>query len=323
MTPLPSAHGLRIGMVQMSSIDNPIHAADAFINRACDLAVEGADIIVGSEMMLTHYMCGDRFEVDEFIDEMWRAHHQILHASEAINAVLIYGGVGIETENPGLLGEDGRRRKYNAAFIVQNGEQIHSDSGLPFAIKSLHPNYRIYDDARHFFCLRKLAMERGVTLNDLLKPFTVTIRNRVLKLGVLLCEDGWHDDYAQNPAQIVADNGAAILFDISCSNWSWQKNRKRDQVIGKICSQTGLWCVYVNNVGVQNNGKNFIVFDGASTIYSPRGDIQAMYELYKDEGESYRIKGHKASDNTTRGQRCRANADGCYHSHPRISRHTS
>ncbi len=288
MKRIQKVNGLRIGMIQMSSIDNPIDAANAFIAKAKQLARRGVDIIVGSEMQLTHYVSGDRYELDEFISEMYQAHQMILVASKEIDAVLIYGGIGLSHVSSDV-GEDGRQRKYNAAFVVQNGVQIKNDAGLPFAIKVLHPNYRIFDDARHFFCLRKLAMEMGVQLSDLLKPFTVTIRGRQVKLGVLLCEDAWHDDYAQKPAIILAQNGADILFDLSCSNWSWQKNRKRDQVIGDICRQTGLWCVYVNNVGVQNNGKNFITFDGASTIYNPGGEIVAMYRLYEDQASVVKL----------------------------------
>ena len=214
---------------------------------------------------------------------MQLAHEHIKQASKDFGAVLISGGIGLDS-NPLLVGEDGRRRKYNAAFVVQKGKQISNDAGLSFGIKMLLPNYRIFDDARHFFCLRKLAMERKVSVEELQKPFTVTLRNgQTCKLGVMLCEDGWPDDYAQNPAMLLKQNGADIIFDLSCSNWSWQKNRKRDQVIGNICKQTALWCVYVNNVGVQNNGKNFITFDGGTTVYNSRGEIVSMYELYQDE----------------------------------------
>jgi NAD+ synthase (glutamine-hydrolysing) len=274
--PLP-----QIGMVQMAIANEPMVNADAFLEKARKAVAGGAKIVVGPEMMLGPYVCGDLFEVAAYIMEMQRAMEHIVAESKNINAVLIFGGVGLATD--GSLGEDGRMRKYNAAFVVQNGALVHNCAGLPFAIKALLPNYRIFDDARHFFPLPKLASERGVPAETLLQPFPVEIDGVTYRLGVMLCEDMWDDDYAFKPSRVLKANGADVLINISCSPWSWRKNAKRDRVIKSICKNTGLWFVYVNNVGCQNNGKNFITFDGSSTIYNPKGGIIAMVDAYKAE----------------------------------------
>lgn len=275
-------NGLRLAMVQMEIADEPAVNAAVFLEHARKAAAEGADIVIGSEMMLNRYLCGDRYEDDAFVDEVWAAAQTIVVASADIPAVLIFGGIGLD-ENPKVVGEDGRRRKYNAAFVVQGGRLIRNRAGLPFAIKTLQPKYRIYDDARHFFSLRKLALERGCEVRHLLQPFPVTIRGVEYDLGVMLCEDMWDGDYAQKPSLILVGNGADILIDLSCSNWSWRKNEKRDRIVRHICEQTERWFVYVNNVGCQNNGKNFITFDGASTVYHPDGNIVAMCKRYATE----------------------------------------
>ena len=45
--------------------------------------------------------------------------------------------------------------KYNALFVAQNGKLVQPDSmPYPFVIKTLMPNYREFDDTRHFFSLR-------------------------------------------------------------------------------------------------------------------------------------------------------------------------
>ena len=90
-------------------------------------------------------------------------------------------------------------------------------------------------------------------------------------------------DYDVKPAQVLSQAGADVLINISCSPWSWQKNRKRDDLIKAICQRTGLPFVYVNNVGCQNNGKNFIVFDGSSTAYDAYGNPIAMAKPYQEE----------------------------------------
>ena len=251
--------GLRIAMCQLSVNPDPTVNALAFIRQATALA-DAADIIIGSEMMIAPYVCGDRFEDDAFINDMARAVDTIVQQSRFINAVLVFGGIGLDPDST-KVGEDGRRRKYNAAFVAHRGQLIAHPSGLPFAVKTLLPNYRIFDDARHFFDLRKLALERRVAIETLHQPFTVTVGERTIKLGVMLCEDMWDEDYAEKPATNLAANGADILINLSCSPWSWRKNEKRDRVVKAICERTGLWFVYVNNVGCQNNGKNFIVFE--------------------------------------------------------------
>lgn len=271
---------LTIAMAQMEIAQHPMENAAAFLAAAKKAAVDGAQIVVAPEMMLGHYVSGDRYEDDAFIDEMWVAAMHIVEASKDINAVLVFGGIGLD-EDVAAVGEDGRRRKYNVAFVAQQGRLLKNKAGLPFVIKALLPNYRIFDDARHFYDLRKVALERGVTLASLQQPFVVHLEGQEYSLGVMLCEDMWDIDYAQKPAENLAKNGADVLINISASPWSWQKNRKRDQVIRNICQKTGLPFVYVNNVGAQNNGKNFIVFDGASTVYNSAGEIVAMTPRYE------------------------------------------
>ncbi|MEK7639277.1 MAG: NAD(+) synthase, partial [Patescibacteria group bacterium] len=254
----------------------------------------GADIVVGSEMMLCPYISSDSlFEDDAYVKAVSDAAVYIGKQSKDIAAVLIFGGIAInDPPQPEYRNEDGRIRKYNAAFIAQAGRFIRNKYKIPYAIKSLHPNYRVFDDARHFYCQRKLALEWRAPFEDLLQPFTVTIRGEEYNLGVMLCEDMWDIDYPQKPSQILAANGADILINLSCSPWSWHKNQKRDAVVRAICRQTGLPFVYVNNVGCMNNGKNFITFDGASTIYNSDGDIVAMTKLYEVETKIVTLRDH-------------------------------
>ena len=270
---------LNVAMVQMDIANDLQENARLFLDDARTAVAYGADIVVGSEMMLAPYLRGDSYEDDEYVRAMWRAVRKISAESKRIDAVLIFGGIGFDTDKK-AVGQDGRTRKYNAAFVAQHGKLIQNRAGLNFAIKTLLPNYRIFDDSRHFISLRTVAEEQNIRTEALLQPFVVSVRGVEYQLGVMLCEDMWDDDYCVKPAQALKENGADILINLSCSNWSWQKNAKRDRVIKKICVETGLPFVYVNNVGVQNNGKNFITFDGASTVYDSGGSIVAMCEPY-------------------------------------------
>ena len=279
MDPKPN---LKIALVQMDIANSPQENAERFLAKAREAVAQGADIIVGSEMMLAPYLRCDSYEDEDFVRDMWRAASVIRAESKRINAVLIFGGIGLDI-NKDAVGQDGRTRKYNAAFVAQGGRLVQNRAGLNFAIKSLLPDYRIFDDNRHFTSLRTLAEERGLCTEALLRPFPVTIRGHEYELGVMLCEDMWDMDYCVKPAKALCDNGAEILFDLSSSPWTWQKNAKRDRVVKAICQDHGRPFVYGNNVGSQNNGKNHVVFDGASTIYNVDGEIVAMCTPWEED----------------------------------------
>ena len=257
------------------------------IQEAIAAATRGVQVIVFPEMCVSGYLLGDKFNSASFAEDIEAYNQQIVDSLKTLDIVVIFGTFAIDRTK---VNENGCYRMYNVALVAHKGEVQKNDAGLPYAIKSLLPNYRIFDDARYFYCLRKLAVEMGVSLKDVLKPFTVTIDGVQHKLGVMLCEDMWDIDYAQKPAQILADNDAEVIINLSASNWSWRKNAKRHQVVKDLVGQIKLPFVYVNNVGSQNNGKNFIPFDGSSTIYNADGEVVCLCEMYADEVKDFTLR---------------------------------
>src|SRR3989344_2224783 len=73
----------------------------------------------------------------------------------------------------------GKKVKWNAAAIIQNGKI------LQIRHKSLLPNYDVFDDWRYF----KAGTEEDV------QPTEVEIDGKKIKLGILICEELWEDDY--------------------------------------------------------------------------------------------------------------------------------
>ena len=94
--------------------------------------------------------------------------------------------------------------------------------------------------------------------------------------------------------------GAQAVFNMSSSPWTWQKNDKRNRTVRDILERSPVPFLYVNHVGGQNNGKNIIVFDGDSTVYSPKGEILKRARPWMEEllltGENagHRRLGHEA-----------------------------
>ncbi len=245
---------------------------------------EGADLVVFSELCLTGYIIGDLWEVDTLVRDFASYSEDVRAASAGVTVV--FGNVAVDESQ---IGEDGRPRKYNAVFVCSDGEYVRRaglPARLPYGIqpKTLHPNYRFFDDDRHFYSLRKLAQTTGSELRDWCVPYEIELEAgkgmgaRAFRFGVQLCEDMWCADYSYDGEILDTlneyhDRGAQVVFNLSASPWTWQKNDKRHRVVREILRRSPLPFLYVNQVGAQNNGKNIIVFDGDSTAYSPHGKI--------------------------------------------------
>jgi NAD+ synthase (glutamine-hydrolysing) len=104
----------------------------------------------------------------------------------------------------------------------------------------------------------------------------------------------WHKDYNLNPTKSLVHKGAEIIFNLSASPWTWQKNRKRHQVVRDLLSKWPVRFVYVNNTGTQNNGKNIIVFDGSSTVYHPDGEIIFAVPPYAEGNHNFSFSSKKS-----------------------------
>ncbi len=229
----------------------------------------GARMVIFPEMAIPGYLLGDTWEQPAFLRDCEELGRRVIEASAGI--CVLFGNVGVDWDK---TGDDGRVRKYNAFFTAQNGRLCGGDNfPRPFRIKSLQPNYREFDDTRHFYSLRKLAREMGTVAEDVLRPVVIDIAGRAVRVGCILCEDGWSDDYSFSPMSAICRNGPVDFFvNISSSPFTIGKNNKRNRVFSRQVKETGVPLIYVNSVGIQNNGKTVYTFDGFSTLYNAAGE---------------------------------------------------
>ncbi|HMM23012.1 MAG TPA: NAD(+) synthase [Selenomonadales bacterium] len=270
---------LRIALGQMEIIPGrPDINSRAMLAMIEEARAGAAHMVVFPEMAIPGYLLGDTWEQQAFLRDCEEYGRRIVAASAGL--CVVFGNVGLDWNR---TGDDGRVRKYNAFFVAQNGRLWAGDHfPYPFRIKTLLPNYREFDDTRHFYSLRKLAADLGRDIGELLQPVCVEVGGRPLRIGSLICEDGWYDDYSLNPvAEIAAKGPVDLLINISSSPFTLGKQGKRHRVFGKSARETGAPLVYVNNVGVQNNGKTVYTFDGASTVYNRRGQIVASCPAFE------------------------------------------
>ena len=238
---------------------------------------EEADILILPEMCLPGYLIGDLWEQQSFLEDCLYYTEQIIAASQ--NLCIIFGSIALEE---GKLNQDGRIRKYNAAYICQNGKLMSGYLDRNYIIKTALPNYREFDDARYFYDLQKLCSDQNTDLRKAIKPITVNIRQQQIRLGIILCEDGWTDNYKFNVPSALIEGGADLLCNLSCSPYTLGKNHKRDKLCSQQAREGRIPLIYCNNVGIQNNGKNIFTYDGSSSVYGPDGQLLMRAPMYKD-----------------------------------------
>ena len=280
---------LRLCLAQMEIVPGDIQT-----NKAKALACitkakrDKAGVIVFSELFFSGYLIGDMWERLSFLKECEEAEKEIIAASAGI--VVVFGNVKFDESK---VNEDGRVRKYNAAIVADNGEMVD------WRIKSLQPNYREFDDNRHFYDYRKVIFDSLLSVEKLTdipnisqwvnKQFNDSIvLPSGIKVAVGICEDFWDADYSFSPVEPLARN-SDIIVNISCSPYTQGKNDKRNRVFSKHAKKYGRVMVYVNNVGCQNNGKTIYAFDGNSCIYDRNGDQLNPYEPFTEGCETFEI----------------------------------
>ncbi len=228
-----------------------------------------SDILILPELCLTGYFIGDLWEQSAFLYECMRANETICRAARGIS--IIFGGLFVDFDK---TGDDGRPRKYNAAFCAAGGRLLYPEnSPHPFLPKTLLPAYRAFDDRRYFTGAASLAKEDGRPLSDILSPFVIPAKDEKLRAGILLCEDSWDENYQTHPANLLSQKSPDLLVNLSASPMTLGKADKRHRMLGQIARRLHLPLLYVNQRGIQNNGKNIYTFDGMTAAYDKDGKL--------------------------------------------------
>jgi NAD+ synthase (glutamine-hydrolysing) len=251
----PKEAAMNIALVQMDvRAGDPQTNTQRMVQFIHQAKAQGADLVVFPEMCVGGYFVGDAWLEEGWLRELEAMNPILQEAAQGIT--LVYGNVAVDYQKRGY---DGRPTKYNAAYVVQ-GDRVSYEA------KTLLPNYRIFDDKRYF-----------IPREDYPRPlFDVAGK----KFGVTVCEDMWSNDYESDPVIELIQEGADFILNISASPWTYGKNSSRDKQI-KILENKAHRFVpfyYVNNVGVQNNGKNLITFDGDTAVYA-QGERLHNYDL--------------------------------------------
>lgn len=275
---------MKIALSQFEIIPSmPTNNAARIINYIEEAKNSKADIIIFPELAISGYLIGDMWESESFIRECEELGEEIIKASKDI--FVIFGNVAVDRNKKNF---DGRVRKYNALFLAKDEKLIknpYSKIPYPFIIKTLLPNYKEFEDTRHFFSLKDFifenTLEDNFDLKEYFNPVKININGEKINLGLTICEDAWSSNYNLSPIDILNEK-TDLFINISSSPYTLIKDTKRHKMYSDISKKYNKPLIYVNNVGIQNNGKTVYTFDGGSSAYDNNGNIICASNRYEE-----------------------------------------
>jgi NAD+ synthase (glutamine-hydrolysing) len=245
-------------------------------------------MIVFPELTIPGYLLGDMWEEKTFITDCIWYGDKVRELALKYKVNIAFGNVGV-TKNDSTY-TDGRIEKFNGLFIASHeGDFLVAPSlaniGFNFTPKTLLPNYREFEEPRHFSDLIKVAANEGCAASELIEPIDIQMPqnpSQVYSIGFTLCEDGWDADYNVKPIKTLCDQGAELIVNMSCSPFTVGKNHKRNRVFSAHASANSVPVLYANAIGSQNNGKTIYTFDGSSVVYDSEGEILAQLPYFTE-----------------------------------------
>ncbi len=143
---------------------------------------------------------------------------------------------------------------YNAAALINDREIIGAYR------KMYLPNYGVFDEDRYFAPGSECPV---YTING-------------TSFGVNICEDIW---YATGPTVVQRAAGAELIININGSPFHVGKRVFREKMLATRAADNGLFVAYLNLVG----GQDELVFDGASVIFGPNGEMVAQSDQFEEQ----------------------------------------
>ena len=207
----------------------------------------GAELTVFPELVLVGYPPQDLLLRRRFLDM----------AEMALKSIAKKTTIPMIIGNP--LRENGKL--YNCAFVCGHGEIAGHYK------KRLLPTYDVFDEDRYF------------TSGESTEVIEVEFDNKLVKIGMQICEDLWDEDYACNLAKSLKEKGAECIVNISASPYRAGRLADRSKLIASKVTETALPFFYCNIVGAQDE----LIFDGQSLAYDGKGNLIGQGPAFKED----------------------------------------
>lgn len=225
---------LKIALCPLNPIVGDLRGnAQKILAAWVDARQQGADIVMTPEMSLTGYPLEDLTQKPLFLRAAEEMRHWVIDMIRTYETgpALIFG----HPTDTGL--NDGNRR------LVHNSATFATtdiDDGVHLVHKRELPNYGVFDELRNYAPV----------------PHSFVVPWMGLRIGILICEDGWFP----NATSSLTAQGADCLLWINGSPFATGKNLQRRKHAENRMRESKVPLAYVNLVG----GQDELVFDGDS-----------------------------------------------------------
>lgn len=219
----------------------------------------GAHLLLTPELSLCGYPPEDLLLRPSFLDACDDALNRLMLQTAQLDG--LYLVVGHPKRVQGGVGQRQRSVSvpalHNAVTVFGAGRVV-----VQYAKRCL-PNYQVFDERRYF-----VAGDEPVCVD------VPDSQGHSVRVGLLVCEDAWFEQ----PAQDCAAMGAQLLAVVNASPFHADKGHEREQAMRKRVLATGLPLVYAHGVG----GQDELVFEGRSFALQANGDLAARAVSFQE-----------------------------------------
>jgi len=229
--------------------------AQKIVEAARAAYLDGARLLLTPELSICGYAAEDLFLRPAFIAGCDDAVKTVVRELAGLKNMTVVVGhpVGGDSRTKSVAVQN----RFNAASVIREGKVLHT-----YAKREL-PNYQVFDERRYF------------TPGDDVCVFEAGEGVDKLRIGLLICEDAWHDQ----PARMAKEAGAQLLAVINASPFHVGKGYEREQKMRERVVACGLPMVYAHLVG----GQDEVVFEGHSFALNADGTLAARAQSFREQ----------------------------------------
>lgn len=231
----------KVTLAQFSPlVGNLEQNAEKIAMQAQEAQQQGAEIVVFPELACIGYGADDLLLRGSLAKRQQLA---LAHLKEVKDILMVVGGVDY----------DERGQRYNAAFLIKNGEILATYR------KQNLPNYSVFDEKRYFeagsqHCVFEYAGH---------------------KFGILICEDLWHEPTVKQLAQL----GVQSIICLNASPYESGKPELRRTLLKQLSAEYQVHILYASQVG----GQDDLLFDGSSMVSNANGELVVRASLMNEQ----------------------------------------
>jgi NAD+ synthase (glutamine-hydrolysing) len=225
-----------------------------------------SDLIIFSELCISGYPPLDLLDRLDFIERCNGAVTEIANECRGITAI-----VG----SPTLNRSPGGKKLFNSALVLSEGKIIFSVN------KALLPTYDIFDEYRYF------EPEKNFPLFHFMGK----------KIAITVCEDLWDEQpfdnefeksrlYTISPMEELSKQSPDLIINIAASPFSYSKTEAKVNIFRSKAIKYKIPVITVNQTGANTE----LIFDGASAVISPDGEIFYQLPFFEEAIKTFRLE---------------------------------